>query len=484
MNFKKILGLAILTSATTGAFAAPTELFISEYIEGSSSNKAIEIFNGTGSSVNLGTYSVEVYSNGATYGDGANYTEVLTGSLADGDVYVISNSSAALTGITSNSDLTSTITYYNGDDAVVLKNGTTVIDVIGQVGTDPGSNWSANGVSTGEMTLVRMSSIEAGDANGDDAFDPSVEWIGYPQNTDTYIGAHSLVAAASNLIGAYSIDADTILAVFDVAPASAPGTGDFTLVDSASSATISAVNATAAATQFEVELSAALADTTADSLQYDDDTLGFIGGISSIVDINAGTIAVGNVVTVAAKVVGVGKYGNNVALQQEPAVAYSGICLYSGSVGGAVAVDEDVVIAGATMTYTDGGGSTRNQLDSPTLVSNVAGSVATVTAIAASSFAHDGTAGEPYEGMLIQITGLTVIDDTPGNGQLLTNAADTTAVWTDDTFFAYTYGTELVAATAYDITGIAWDGYGNYTINPREAADIAAAASVADWNLY
>jgi uncharacterized protein len=484
MNLKKLLGLAILASATTGAFAAPTELFISEYIEGSSSNKAIEIFNGTGSSVNLGTYSVEVYSNGATYGDGANYTEVLAGSLADGDVYVISNSSAALTGITSNSDLTSTITYYNGDDAVVLKNGTTVIDVIGQVGTDPGSAWSANGVSTGEMTLVRMSSIEAGDANGDDAFDPSVEWIGYPQNTDTYIGAHSLVAAASNLIKAYSIDGDTILAVLDVAPASAPGTGDFTLVDSASAATISAVNATAVTTQFEVELSAALADTSADSLQYDDDTLGFIGGISSIVDINAGTIAAGNVVTVAAKVVGVD--GSDIAIQQEPAAVNCGLYLYSGSVGGVVAVDEDVVLAGETLTYTDGGGSTRNQLDSPTLISNAAGSAATVTAVAAASFVHDGTAGVVYEGMLIKIDGLTVIDDTPGFGQVLTNATDSSAVWADDTLFTYSYGTELVAGTTYDITGIAWEGYGNYTINPREAADIeeVTPSSVTNWNLF
>ncbi len=31
-----------------GAAAAPTELFFSEYVEGSSNNKALEVYNGTG----------------------------------------------------------------------------------------------------------------------------------------------------------------------------------------------------------------------------------------------------------------------------------------------------------------------------------------------------------------------------------------------------------------------------------------------------
>ena len=33
--------------------ATPTDLFLSEYVEGSSFNKAIEIYNGTGSAVDL-----------------------------------------------------------------------------------------------------------------------------------------------------------------------------------------------------------------------------------------------------------------------------------------------------------------------------------------------------------------------------------------------------------------------------------------------
>src|SRR4051812_32688074 len=50
------------------AAAAPTDVFFSEYIEGSSNNKALEIFNGTGAPVNLATggYAIKMYFNGAT----------------------------------------------------------------------------------------------------------------------------------------------------------------------------------------------------------------------------------------------------------------------------------------------------------------------------------------------------------------------------------------------------------------------------------
>ena len=51
-----VLGMlfALLPLSAVGA-ATPEDLFFSEYIEGSSFNKAIEIYNGTGSSVDLST---------------------------------------------------------------------------------------------------------------------------------------------------------------------------------------------------------------------------------------------------------------------------------------------------------------------------------------------------------------------------------------------------------------------------------------------
>jgi len=67
-----------------------SDLFISEYFEGGSLDKAIEIYNGTGSSVDLtaGAYAIQVFSNGATT---PSRTVALTGTVVAGDVFVVAN---------------------------------------------------------------------------------------------------------------------------------------------------------------------------------------------------------------------------------------------------------------------------------------------------------------------------------------------------------------------------------------------------------
>ena len=65
--------LSVLAVVATGlvaaapAQAASSDLFFSEYVEGSSNNKALEIYNGTGSAINLATagYSVQMFFNGS-----------------------------------------------------------------------------------------------------------------------------------------------------------------------------------------------------------------------------------------------------------------------------------------------------------------------------------------------------------------------------------------------------------------------------------
>ncbi|MEZ4837431.1 MAG: hypothetical protein R2873_36445 [Caldilineaceae bacterium] len=63
----------------------------------------------------------------------------LTGTVADGDVLVLAQS-AAVPAILAQADLTN-ISWFNSDDAVVLRKGTDIVDVIGQIGFDPGSQW-------------------------------------------------------------------------------------------------------------------------------------------------------------------------------------------------------------------------------------------------------------------------------------------------------------------------------------------------------
>ncbi len=167
-----------------------TELFISEYIEGSSNNKAVEIYNGTGQAIDLaaGQYTLQMYFNGSS---SAGLTIALTGSVAAGDVYVVaqSNSDAA---ILSQADQTNGSGWFNGDDAVVLSKADAAIDVIGQIGFDPGSEWGADLASTQDNTLRRISAVCAGDADGTDAFDPSLEWVGSATNTFDGLGTHSV----------------------------------------------------------------------------------------------------------------------------------------------------------------------------------------------------------------------------------------------------------------------------------------------------
>jgi hypothetical protein len=182
-----ILGV-VVGGAGAAAVAQPTELFFSEYIEGTSNNKALEIYNGTSSDVNLATqgYSVQMFFNGSA---SAGLTINLTGSVAAGDVYVLAQSSA-VPAILTQADQTNGSGWFNGDDAVVLRKGTDVVDVIGQIGSDPGTEWGTGLTSTADNTLRRKAAISAGDTNGADAFDPAVEWDGFPTDTFDGLGVH------------------------------------------------------------------------------------------------------------------------------------------------------------------------------------------------------------------------------------------------------------------------------------------------------
>jgi hypothetical protein len=86
---------AAIGLAPAGA-AIPTVFFFSEYVEGSGFNKAVEIFNGTGASIDLGAlgYTLELYSNGAAI---PSQTVARSGTVADGDVFVVSRADAVFT---------------------------------------------------------------------------------------------------------------------------------------------------------------------------------------------------------------------------------------------------------------------------------------------------------------------------------------------------------------------------------------------------
>lgn len=182
-----LLAVGLATSPAAAEESVPTELIISEYVEGSSFNKAIEIYNPTGTSVDLSQYRLRQYSNGNT---STSVNQVLSGTLAAGDTFVFAHSSANAA-ILAATDLTANLGLWNGNDAIVLAKADTVIDSLGQVGFDPGSQWGSGLTSTADNTLRRMASVCVGDTDPADVFDPAVEWEGYANDTFDGLGSHS-----------------------------------------------------------------------------------------------------------------------------------------------------------------------------------------------------------------------------------------------------------------------------------------------------
>jgi len=174
------------------------DLFFSEYVEGTSNNKALEIYNPTTASISLVGYEVLLFSNGGT-----TATQTLSfssGTIAPGGVYVIANASA-IPAILALADTTHGVTNFNGDDAVVLMNGTDTLDIIGIVGNDPGIEWPVGSGSTLDNTLVRNATTQSGTTNWAIS---ATQWDVYPANNITDLGTHTMIpcgAGADPIVG-------------------------------------------------------------------------------------------------------------------------------------------------------------------------------------------------------------------------------------------------------------------------------------------
>jgi len=172
--------------------ATATDLFISEYIEGSSNNKAVEIYNGTGAAVDLSIYKIKLFANGAAL-TAPTTTYAFTGTLANNDVFVIVNASANTTfkALAEYSLSTNNVANFNGDDSLGLFKNDVLIDQFGEIGVDPGSSWIVGSGDTVDNTLVRNQYI----------YSPTTlakqwtEWDVYGIDVTTYLGSHTITDA-------------------------------------------------------------------------------------------------------------------------------------------------------------------------------------------------------------------------------------------------------------------------------------------------
>ncbi|MDZ7821033.1 MAG: endonuclease [Candidatus Marinimicrobia bacterium] len=159
---------------TPGAAIDSTKIFFSEHTEGSSYNKAIEIYNHTDTVIDLSLLELRLYSNGSlTPGS----TLTLSSSLAAGEVFVVAHGSAGAE-ILAEADMTSGgVTNFNGNDAIELYYNASLIDLLGEVGSDA--------VFAKDVTLVRKASILHGNRTY-----TSAEWDRHAQDEFAYLGSH------------------------------------------------------------------------------------------------------------------------------------------------------------------------------------------------------------------------------------------------------------------------------------------------------
>jgi len=188
---------AISGTATPPAGMA-WNLFFSEYTEGlTGNNKVLEIFNGTGAAVNLSGYTVKLGSNGAAWSN----TLYLTGTIENGATYVIANDQS-IQAILDLANTTSSVTYFNGNDAVGLFHGTTLIDIIGvyMQNPNPTVGWDVAGVTTAtaNYTLIRKPTVVQGNIDfvtGAGTTAENSEWIVMPWDDYSDLGIHTFGAS-------------------------------------------------------------------------------------------------------------------------------------------------------------------------------------------------------------------------------------------------------------------------------------------------
>jgi len=232
-----------------------TDLFFSEYVEGSGNNKYIEIYNGTGASVDLSDYRLRLYANGSS--SPSNDVQ-LSGTLANGATVVYRNSSATIYGGTS---ISNSAVNFTGDDAITLFkiSSNSNVDIFGSIGFDPGSSWTgAGGFTTADRTLVRVSTVSGGLTSNPATSFPTLttEWVQFNQDVVSNLGSHTYNVSNPSFVPGYNNLA--VAGTSQVVSGLAPGTDYYYRVRATSTNSTSAnsnVISTATCTDLPVSVS-------------------------------------------------------------------------------------------------------------------------------------------------------------------------------------------------------------------------------------
>ncbi len=205
---KILLSLSLIATALVSK-AQCTDLFISEYVEGTGFSKAMEFYNPTAAAISMNNYRIVRYSNGSA--TGTDSTD-LVGSVNSYTTFVISYGVSTTTAVCDPALQAKAQQLdhaypnpmsMNGDDALILVKISpyTILDIFGKVGEQPTTAWSsiapytgASGMGkwvTADHSLQRKASIKTGVIANPSSFNPLGQWDSLPKNTFSNVGIHT-----------------------------------------------------------------------------------------------------------------------------------------------------------------------------------------------------------------------------------------------------------------------------------------------------
>ncbi len=156
------------------------DLFISEYVEGSSNNKYIEIYNPTNETIDLSSYSLDLNTNGGeswSKDKGGFSSYELSGTIGAKSTIVYKHAEAA---IFEGEATTCGAANFNGNDPVGLFKNGTLIDIVGKF-----ANGSADFAK--DVTLRRKSNVTSPSSTYD-----ASQWETLSKDDVSGLGSHTM----------------------------------------------------------------------------------------------------------------------------------------------------------------------------------------------------------------------------------------------------------------------------------------------------
>ncbi len=166
---------------------AQGDLIISEYINGSNNNKAIELFNPSSSDVSLADYDIRLYPDST---GGGSVIFPLSGTVPAGGTFLVKRNQATLSLAGAQYTISNAAFFWDGNDSIILRKNGVVVDSFGDIDSNPpAGGWSISGGSTSSRNLRRKDTVLIGDTDPENTFTPGTQWTAHAIN-ETDIGNH------------------------------------------------------------------------------------------------------------------------------------------------------------------------------------------------------------------------------------------------------------------------------------------------------